>query len=83
MYDQPETPIERAVWWTEHVLRHRDSKHLLGVAAQMSWSKYLMLDVLIVLAIGFSVLATIVVLSVIFILRLVSKANADVKVKKQ
>lgn len=26
--DQPMTSRERAVWWTEHVIRHRGVKHL-------------------------------------------------------
>jgi glucuronosyltransferase len=28
VYDQPMTSRERAVWWTEYVIRHRGAKHL-------------------------------------------------------
>ncbi|XP_022837215.1 UDP-glucuronosyltransferase 2B15-like [Spodoptera litura] len=41
MYDQPQSPLERAVWWTEHVLRHGGARHLRGPAANMSWADYL------------------------------------------
>nr|XP_049706090.1 UDP-glycosyltransferase UGT5-like isoform X1 [Helicoverpa armigera]WRX06260.1 UGT33F2A-like protein [Helicoverpa armigera] len=51
MEDQPMKPLERAVWWTEHVLRHGGARHLRSPAANMSWAEYLELElVLIVLA---------------------------------
>jgi glucuronosyltransferase len=28
IYDQPMTSRERAVWWTEYVIRHKGAKHL-------------------------------------------------------
>ncbi|XP_065170478.1 LOW QUALITY PROTEIN: UDP-glycosyltransferase UGT5-like [Atheta coriaria] len=28
--DQPMTPLERAIWWTEYVLRHKGAQHLKG-----------------------------------------------------
>ncbi|XP_072946230.1 UDP-glucosyltransferase 2-like [Epargyreus clarus] len=36
MYDKPQTSLERAIWWTEHVLRHGGAKHLRAPAADMS-----------------------------------------------
>ncbi|KAH9634408.1 hypothetical protein HF086_000234 [Spodoptera exigua] len=57
MYDQPQTPLERAVWWTEHVLRHGGARHLRGPAANMSWTEYLELElVFTVLGIVLSIL---------------------------
>nr|UDE23989.1 UDP-glucuronosyltransferase [Plutella xylostella] len=50
MRDQPQTPLERAVWWTEYVLRNKGAKHLRSPAANISWSEYLMLDVVAALA---------------------------------
>ncbi|XP_031767087.2 UDP-glycosyltransferase UGT4-like [Galleria mellonella] len=44
MADQPQTPLQRAVWWTEHVLRHGSGKHLRSPAANMSWKEYLELE---------------------------------------
>ncbi|XP_053620340.1 UDP-glucosyltransferase 2-like [Plodia interpunctella] len=40
MHDQPQSPLERAVWWTEHVLRHAGARHLRARAANMRWTDY-------------------------------------------
>ncbi|XP_061712803.1 uncharacterized protein LOC133521750 [Cydia pomonella] len=62
MADQPMSPLERAVWWTEHVLRH-GGRHLRAPAANMSWREYYELDlVLIILSI---VTAAIVIVSLV------------------
>ncbi|XP_050554464.1 UDP-glycosyltransferase UGT5-like [Spodoptera frugiperda] len=52
MYDQPQPPLERAVWWTEHVLRHGGARHLRGPAANMSWAEYLELELVFTLLLG-------------------------------
>ncbi|KAI5632933.1 UDP-glucoronosyl and UDP-glucosyl transferase domain-containing protein [Phthorimaea operculella] len=44
MRDEPMTGLERAVWWTEYVLRHRGARHLRAPAANMSWAQYLELE---------------------------------------
>ncbi|XP_063840845.1 UDP-glycosyltransferase UGT5-like isoform X2 [Scylla paramamosain] len=43
--DQLTTPQERAVFWTEYVIRHRGAPQLRCPAAQLSWVEFLMLDV--------------------------------------
>ncbi|CAK1547652.1 unnamed protein product [Leptosia nina] len=40
MNDQPQGALERAVWWTEYVLRHGGAKHLRAAGANMHWTKY-------------------------------------------
>ncbi|CAL4124093.1 unnamed protein product, partial [Meganyctiphanes norvegica] len=50
MRDQLETPVERAVFWTEYVIRHGGAKHLRSPAAELSWVQILMLDAAIVIA---------------------------------
>jgi glucuronosyltransferase len=50
--DQPQTPLERAVYWTEYVIRHKGAPHLRSAAADLSWYQYLLLDVMLVLATG-------------------------------
>ncbi|XP_045118266.1 UDP-glycosyltransferase UGT5-like isoform X2 [Portunus trituberculatus] len=44
--DQPMTPQERAVFWTEYVIRHRGAPQLRCPAAQLSWVEFLMLDMM-------------------------------------
>lgn len=57
MHDQPMTPLERAVFWVEYVLRHRGAPHLRSAALNLAWYQYLLLDVvtfvLVVLAATF------------------------------
>ncbi|XP_050729374.1 UDP-glycosyltransferase UGT5-like isoform X3 [Eriocheir sinensis] len=43
--DQLTTPQERAVYWTEYVIRHRGAPQLRCQAAQLSWVEFLLLDV--------------------------------------
>ncbi|KAI5644652.1 UDP-glucoronosyl and UDP-glucosyl transferase domain-containing protein [Phthorimaea operculella] len=39
MHDQPMSGLQRAVWWTEHVLRHGGARHLRAPAANISWAQ--------------------------------------------
>ncbi|XP_045130363.1 UDP-glycosyltransferase UGT5-like [Portunus trituberculatus] len=47
--DQETTPLERAVYWSEHVLRYGGAQHLRSVAADMPLHQYLLVDVAAVL----------------------------------
>ena len=39
-------PLDKAIWWIEHVLRHGGAKHLRAPAANMSWAQYLEFELL-------------------------------------
>nr|CAD7200640.1 unnamed protein product [Timema douglasi] len=45
--DQPETPLERAVYWTEYVIRHKGATHLRSASLTLSWYQYYLLDILL------------------------------------
>ncbi|KAK5640041.1 hypothetical protein RI129_010852 [Pyrocoelia pectoralis] len=47
--DQPMTGLERAIWWTEYVIRHKGAKHLRSPLLDIPWYQYLLLDVIAVL----------------------------------
>lgn len=47
--DQQTTPLDRAVYWSEHVLRYGGAQHLRSVAADMPTHQYFLLDVAVVL----------------------------------
>lgn len=49
--DQKETPLERAVYWTEYVLRHRGARHLQSPARDMGVIEYYLVDVIVLLLI--------------------------------
>jgi len=44
--DQLTSPTERAVYWTEYVIRHNGTKHLRSPEADLSWIEVLHLDIL-------------------------------------
>ncbi|WP_370466979.1 hypothetical protein, partial [Salmonella enterica] len=50
--DQETSSLDRAVYWTEHVLRHGGADHLRSAAANMSIHQYLLVDVAVVLIIA-------------------------------
>ncbi|KAG7160269.1 2-hydroxyacylsphingosine 1-beta-galactosyltransferase-like 3 [Homarus americanus] len=54
--DQETPPLQRAVYWTEHVLRHGGAPHLRSPAANMPLHQYFLLDVAAVLAVAAAVL---------------------------
>ncbi|XP_026736019.1 UDP-glucuronosyltransferase 2B18-like [Trichoplusia ni] len=56
MRDEVQTPLERAVWWTEYVLRHGGAKHLRSPAANISWAEYLELELVLTLLAGLLVI---------------------------
>ncbi|CAH2098350.1 unnamed protein product [Euphydryas editha] len=61
MLDQPQSPLERAVWWMEHTLRHGGAMHLRAAGANFSWAEYMELE-----------LVLIVLITIVFILILIS-----------
>ncbi|KAK5640318.1 hypothetical protein RI129_011129 [Pyrocoelia pectoralis] len=75
--DQPMTGLERAVWWTEYVLRHKGAQHLKSTVADIPFYQYYLLDVASVL---FSVI-TLMTLSLYFILKFIFRF-LQAKVKK-
>ncbi|XP_019619695.1 PREDICTED: UDP-glucuronosyltransferase 2C1-like [Branchiostoma belcheri] len=44
--DQPQSPMERAVWWIEHVIKHGGLPHLKSRAAELPFYQYYLLDVI-------------------------------------
>lgn len=61
--DTPDKPLDRAVWWTEYVLRHNGAHHLRSSVMDLTWYQYLLLDV-----IGFLSLVILVVLYLTYII---------------
>ena len=58
--DQITKPLDRAVWWIEHIMRHPDMYAGKSPVHKLSWYQYFLLDVLAfglaILFIVFSVL---------------------------
>lgn len=43
--DQNETPLDRAIYWTEYVIRHKGAYHLQSPAKDLNYFQYHMFDV--------------------------------------
>jgi hypothetical protein len=45
--DQPDHPLDRAIYWTEYVLRHKGAYHLQSPAKEYGFVQYYLIDVAI------------------------------------
>ncbi|XP_047539280.1 UDP-glucosyltransferase 2-like [Vanessa atalanta] len=79
--DQPQSPLERAVWWTEHVLRHSDLEYRRTPAANIHWTEYYELGIVLLLLSSLIVLLPVTVLAIYFIISRVHNYTR-IKVKK-
>ncbi|KAK7863663.1 hypothetical protein R5R35_006190 [Gryllus longicercus] len=50
--DQPQKPLERAVYWTEYVIRHKGAPHMRSAALKLNIFQYYLLDVLAVIGVA-------------------------------
>jgi glucuronosyltransferase len=66
---EPQSALDRAVYWTEYVIKHKGASHLRPAAVDLPWYQYLLLDVLFVLITG----ALFVIFTVYLTLRTVYK----------
>ncbi|XP_018561520.1 UDP-glucuronosyltransferase 2B7-like [Anoplophora glabripennis] len=62
--DEPMTGLEKAVWWTEYVIRNKGAKHLRNPAADLPFYQYFLLDVLGFLFVIVILIVTVLVLAV-------------------
>ncbi|VVD01235.1 unnamed protein product [Leptidea sinapis] len=62
--DQPQTALDRAIWWTEYVLRHNGAKHLRSPAANMSWMQYYEIQLILIVLILVLLCSVVLVISV-------------------
>ncbi|XP_047437457.1 UDP-glucuronosyltransferase 2C1-like [Mugil cephalus] len=75
--DQPITPMERALFWIEFVMRHKGAAHLKAVSYRMPWYSYYSVDVALFL--GGAML--LILLTVFIFIRCLFTAMCKRKVK--
>ncbi|XP_063367014.1 UDP-glycosyltransferase UGT4-like [Cydia amplana] len=73
--DQPMSALERAVWWTEHVLRHGGARHLRAPAAGMGWAEYYELNLLLTVLFCIFGAIVLVILCIHVSIKLIFKSN--------
>ncbi|XP_013186739.2 UDP-glycosyltransferase UGT5 isoform X5 [Amyelois transitella] len=82
--DQPQSPLERAVWWTEHILRHGGGRHLRSPAANISWTQYYEVELITYLLAGLLLVLVIFATVIIYTVRFVSQIiNSNSKLKSK
>ncbi|KAF5287357.1 hypothetical protein FQA39_LY15960 [Lamprigera yunnana] len=67
--DEPMNGIEKAVWWTEYVIRHKGARHLRSPLLDIPTYQYYLLDVIAV----FAVIVVVIVCLFIIVLKFVAK----------
>ncbi|KAG8228492.1 UDP-glycosyltransferase [Ladona fulva] len=83
--DQPIPPLEKAVYWTEYVLRHKGAKHLTPASVDLYWFQLYQLDVIstIVLTLFFFLFSfSYVIVNCSKLLKKKKKVKSRPKVKK-
>ncbi|PSN29898.1 hypothetical protein C0J52_27059, partial [Blattella germanica] len=78
--DQPLTPLETAVFWTEYVIRHKGAPHMHSAALDLSWYQYFLLDVIAVLFLAVGIVASIMFILIRAVYR---KCCGKSKIKKR
>ncbi|VEN52518.1 unnamed protein product [Callosobruchus maculatus] len=46
MLDEPMSGVEKVVWWSEYVIRHKGARHLRNPVLDIPLYQYLMLDII-------------------------------------
>ena len=54
--DQPQHPLDRAVWWLEYLLRHPHNTNMRPHTINLYWFQYFLLDIIVLLLIASSLL---------------------------
>ncbi|XP_045762871.1 UDP-glycosyltransferase UGT5-like isoform X2 [Maniola jurtina] len=70
MHDQIQSPLEKAVWWTEYVIRHRGAEHLRAPSANMNWMEYYEIKLILCITIPLILLLAVSIFIILRTLRL-------------
>ncbi|KAM3960065.1 UDP-glucosyltransferase 2-like [Aphomia sociella] len=65
LWDAPQSPEERAVWWMEYLVRHGGAHHLRAPAANMSYAEFFEIELFVII---FSILFVICAIPVYLLL---------------
>jgi len=49
LHDMPRTPMDNAIWWIEHVIRHKGAPHLRNKSRDMPWYQVQLLDIMAII----------------------------------
>ncbi|XP_045461720.1 UDP-glycosyltransferase UGT5-like isoform X4 [Harmonia axyridis] len=81
--DQPQSGVDKVVWWCEYVIRHKGAKHLRSPAADISLYHYFMIDVIAVFILSFYLTFKIIQLVFAIIVGLFRRKPAEAEVSRK
>ncbi|KAH8242954.1 hypothetical protein KR032_003264 [Drosophila birchii] len=81
--DQPMTPLDTAIWWTEYVLRHKGAYHMRVAGQDLGFFAYHSVDVIGTLLAGALVILVIIAIILWKIAKLVGLGSSGKKLKEQ
>ncbi|KAF5302525.1 hypothetical protein FQR65_LT00897 [Abscondita terminalis] len=71
--DEPMTGLEKAIWWTEYVIRHNGTKHLRSPMLDIPFYQYYLLDVIGVFVVVLGGLILTIIISIKLLLKIMRK----------
>ncbi|VEN52509.1 unnamed protein product [Callosobruchus maculatus] len=81
--DEPMTGVEKVIWWSEYVIRHKGAKHLRNQNLDVPLYQYLMLDILAFVIVTLIIFSLFMVIVYKIIKCFFSIAIGCVKLKKE
>ncbi|XP_017784593.1 PREDICTED: UDP-glucuronosyltransferase 2B15-like [Nicrophorus vespilloides] len=80
MNDRPMNPLQEAVYWVEHIIRHKGASHFRNGAMDLKWYQYEMVDVAIL--VGSAVILTLIII-IVAIRKALSPKHKNQKSKRK
>ncbi|KAJ9584434.1 hypothetical protein L9F63_021227, partial [Diploptera punctata] len=74
--DEPQASLEKLIWWTEYVLRHKGAKHLRTAALDLHWYQYLLLDIA-----AFLIITILLAVFIVYYLCATTNANGRLRLE--
>lgn len=79
--NQEMDPMEKAVFWIEHVAKHRGAKHIKPMASELKWYQYMLLDVMALLIAVLAIILVAVNYAVASLNQFLCKKTAKIKTR--
>lgn len=73
LHDLPYDPLDNAIWWIEHVIRHKGARHLRNKSRDMPWYKTQLLDIQAIVLVSLVFVAYIIVVIMCFTFQIVKQ----------
>lgn len=83
LMDQPQTPMEKAIFWVEYVIRNEGAPYMKTSARHLDMIEYLNLDVYAVLAFGAFLVFALLFLVILIIFKLMCSSRSHSKVSEK